>query len=136
MELRRPRHSRSPPARGDQPLLFCARRADTVRGVGSAPDLRMNLRTCTTFDTNCHGHIHMIAVALVLAGAAFAVATVALLVGLRAYDVALHLQSMNQNPRTVSASELVPLHLEPRSAFGDFVTVRARRASAPAETTH
>ena len=79
----------------------------------------------------------MLAVALVLAGAAFAVATVALLVGLRAYDVALHLQAVDQNPRSVAAREPVGLHLQPRPTSGDFVPVRVtRRASTPAESIH
>ena len=79
----------------------------------------------------------MVAVALVLAGAAFAVATVALLVGIRAYDVALQLQAVDQNSQPMTAREPARLHFAATTEAGNLVPVHARRrASAAAERTH
>jgi hypothetical protein len=77
----------------------------------------------------------MTEVALVLAGAALAVAMVALLVGIRAYDVAMQLQAVAQNPRSRTAREPVRLHLAAKPALGNFDALRAPRRSAAQSRT-
>lgn len=72
----------------------------------------------------------MIEVTLVLAGAALAVAMVALLVGVRAYDVAMQLQAVDQNPRSLTAREPVRLRLAAKPARGSFAASRGPRHSA------
>jgi len=78
----------------------------------------------------------MIQVALVLAGTALAVASVALLVGIRAYDVAVHLQALNQSPQPVTGREPVRLHVAARPALRNFDAVRGHRQWTAHMQTH